>query len=411
MKKTYVDVLLALPPDETLHQFLASHGLAVPPAPQPQPDGPPNRDVIEAIKAWGDTAARDRLTAELMASVALGDAAGGQAMFEAALADPAVLTGLAMCQSDLHRSFWLYVRHPALFERACEFDYLERHGSQAQQHDLGVKRRPNTSDAALAALRQAISAFYQRELQCGDGSVAYLVERRPGVFLLTVHVKDLAMLRLEFEGVVLKQRVGNPNIHMVLEYAEATGVVRTLVRGGHKVQQMLVQAFAEHVLGVQATPERIKAPALDLSALRAGFDVPEVFEDGFSLVQLKSLALLSPDGELKIECTAMQASRHRSVHELLREQLPAPLEGRWTVLAAQINLYYPPEPGRTRARVVPIEVTSRGRLNLHQFDPRLQAQLERYLVRIGILRPGQTLSAQEAPLSAGPVGATTPENA
>lgn len=62
--------------------------------------------------------------------------------------------------------------------------------------------------------------------------MAYLVERSPGVFLLTVHVKDLAMLRLEFEGANLARRVGNPNIHVVLDYAVATGVVRTLVRGG-----------------------------------------------------------------------------------------------------------------------------------------------------------------------------------
>lgn len=316
----------------------------------------------------GDTSARDRLTAELVASVALGDAAGGQAMFEAALSDPAVVTGLALCQSDLHRSFWLYVRHRALFERASDLDFWAHHSAQAQQYDLGVRRPAISTDAALAGLRRAISAYYQRERQCGEGCVAYLAPRSPGIHLLTVHVKDLAELRLEFEGVVLKQRVGNPNIHMVLEYAEATGVVRTPARGGHKVQQMLVEAFAEHVLGVKAMPERIKAPALDSSALRTGFDVPEVFEDGFSLVQLKSLTLLSPEGDLKIECTAMQASQHRSVHELLRDQLPGPLEGRWAVLAAQINLYYPPEPGRTRARVVPIEVTSRGRLNLHQFD-------------------------------------------
>jgi len=122
MKKTYVDVLQALPPDETLHQFLASHGLAVPPALDAQPHEPPNRAVIEAIMTWGDTSARDRLTAELVASVALGDAAGGQAMFEATVNDPAVLTGLTFCQSDLHRSFWLYVRHRALFERASDLD-------------------------------------------------------------------------------------------------------------------------------------------------------------------------------------------------------------------------------------------------------------------------------------------------
>ena len=189
--------------------------------------------------------------------------------------------GLVACQSDIHRSFWLYANHPALFERACEFDYLERHGSQAQQHDLGVRRRPRLSDAALAALRQAISAFYQRELQCGDGSAAYVVERSPGVFLLTVHVKDLAMLRLEFEGANLTRRVGNPNIHMVLEYSARTGVARTLMRGGAKYHQMLVDAFAEHLLGVKVDAHRIKPPTLDLSVLRLGFDVPQAVADGF----------------------------------------------------------------------------------------------------------------------------------
>jgi len=83
------------------------------------------------------------------------------------------------------------------------------------------------------------------------------------------------------------------------------------------------------------------------------------------------------------------------VHELLKEKLPGPLEGQWAVTAAQVNLYYPPEPGRTRARVVPIEITSRGRLNLHKFDNKLQAQVERYLVKVGILQKGQTLNAQE----------------
>jgi hypothetical protein len=400
MKKTFVDVLLELPVDAGLRDFLAGHGLSLPDGLVPDGTAQANQAVVEAVKAWTDTAARDRMAAELAASVELGDEAGSQAMFEAAMADPAALTGLALCQSDLQRSFWLYTHHPALFERASDFDFWAHHGSQAQQYDLGVKRTPIDTEAAMAGLRQAISAFYQRERQCGEGCVAHLVARSPGVHLLTVHVKDLAMLRLEFEGVVLKHRVGNPNIHMVLEYAQSTGVVRMLVRGGQKVQQMLVEAFAEHLLGVQAHAQKIKPPCLDLSMLRTGFDVPEVFADGFALVQLKALTLLSPDGELKVECTAMQASQQRSVHELLKDKLPGPLEGRWAVTAAQINLYYPPEPGRTRARVVPIEVTSRGRLNLHRFDAKLQAQLERYLVKLGILHKGQTLTAQDLPPAA-----------
>lgn len=103
----------------------------------------------------------------------------------------------------------------------------------------------------------------------------------------------------------------------------------------------------------------------------------------------------------------MQASQQRSVHELLKEKLPGPLEGQWAVTAAQVNLYYPPEPGRTRAKVVIIEVTSKGRLNLHKFDNKLQAQLERYLVKVGILQKGQTLSAQELPPEADAINSSS----
>ena len=62
--------------------------------------------------------------------------------------------------------------------------------------------------------------------------------------------------------------------------------------------------------------------------------------------------------------------------------------------AASINLYYAPPPGKQRSPVVTVEVTRRGRLNLHKFDEKLRAQLESYLVHIGILQEKQTLSAQ-----------------
>ena len=399
MRRTFVDILLELPADETLRGFLLDAGLPLPEGLAWQDAPETSHALVEAVRAWQDVPARDRLIGRLMAGVQLGDAAGKQALFQAAADDGAALMGLVACKSDLHRAFWLFVHRPELFERACEFDFLDRQSARAQQHDLGVRRRPDASQRALAALRGAISAFYRRELQCGDGCVAYLVERNPGVFLLTVHVKDLAMLRLEFEGERLTRRVGNPNIHMALEYAEATGVARTLVRGGAKYHQMLVDAFAEHLLGVKVEPCRIKPPTLDLSALRLGFDVPQAIADGFIALQVKSISVLSPDGALKLDATAMASSDHRCVTGLLREKFPHddPLQAGWLVTAARINLYYPPAPGRSRSKVVTVEVTHRGRLNLHKFDAALQAQLEGYLVSLDILGRGQTMTAQEVP--------------
>ena len=52
------------------------------------------------------------------------------------------------------------------------------------------------------------------------------------------------------------------------------------------------------------------------------------------MVQLKALTP-SARMALKIECTAMQSSQQRSVHELLKEKLPGPLEGQWAVTAAR----------------------------------------------------------------------------
>ena len=397
MKLSFLDVLLLLPVDATLRSLVVGAGCPLPADFDWNDEDNVSQRLVDAVRVWSDTSARDSMAARIMSAIQLADPVCKQTLFQAASRDGAALAGLAACQSDLHRSFWLSMQHPVLFEQACEFDYLERHGPQAQQHDLDVHGKPDLSDSAMATLQEFISAFYQKELRCGDGCVAYALERSPGLFLLTVHVKDLAMLHLEFEGVRLKRRLGYPNIHMVLEYSQRTGVARTLVRGGTKYHQMLVDAFAECLLGVKVDAQRIKPPTLDLSVLRQGFDVPQAMRDGFVALQVKILSVLSPDAALKLDCTAMASSEHGCVTKLLAKSFPNenPLQHGWLITTAKINLYYPPEHGKVRSKPITVEVTRRGRLNLHKFDAALQAQLEGYLVTLGILQPGQTLSAQE----------------
>src|SRR5690606_8048834 len=105
--------------------------------------------------------------------------------------------------------------------------------------------------------------------------------------------------------------------------------------------------------------------------------------------------LVDAQGKTKIAASAMGRSDDESITDLLRGN-PATLGllgPDWTVTAAQIDLYYPPEPGKTRRKAVKIEVTYRGRINLHQYDEALKQQLESYLVTAGILDEGQTLTA------------------
>jgi predicted ArsR family transcriptional regulator len=71
-----------------------------------------------------------------------------------------------------------------------------------------------------------------------------------------------------------------------------------------------------------------------------------------------------------------------------------PLSRGWEIHAATLNLYMAPAQGKSRSPLVSVEVTSKGRLNLHKFDEKLRTQLEGYLVHLEILEPKDALDYQ-----------------
>ena len=391
--QTYADILLNLPVDDTLKTFMERHALPLPEGRSWSDSVQTSKGLIGLIQSHPVAAMRDRIVAGLHASTLLAHPLGKQAMFQAAHDRPSELMGLIACKSDLQRAFWLYVHHPALFEAAAEIEYLDHHGQQAQQHDLGIKRAIQRDEASIAAFSDAIKGFYQRELGCGEVCVVNVLERARGTQLISIHAKDLATAKLEFEGSQLQRRVGSPNIHMVLEYAQATGVARTIIRGGAKYHAMLCEAFARHLLGVDADAQRIQTPRLNLTSLRMGMNIPQAIEDGFVGLQVKSVTVVSGCGRLKMECTASASSDQRCVTDLLASYFNSenPLTRGWMIQAAVLNFYLAPMQGKSRCPVVSVEVTSKGRLNLHKFDEKLRTQLEGYLVQLGILQGQQVL--------------------
>ncbi len=396
MKWSYIDVLNHLPVDATLQDYLKRCALPLPPTLDWTDTVFTSRAIMAAIEACTDSAIRDQVIAGLQTATQLAHPRASTAMFQAAMNDAAAVTGLAACSSDLHRAFWLMVHHPKRFEAACDVDYADSHVGQAQHIDLGVRATVRRDQPSMDAFCTAIAHFYKKELHCGDVVVGRLMDRAHGTQLVTIHAKDLATTQLKFVGGVLARGVDHPTIHMALEYSQRTGAARTLIKGGEKYHTMLANAFAEHLLGVKVDAQRLKPPPLDLSGLRGGFHVPQAHQDGFAVVQLKSITVVTPDKKLRSEFSATIHSHQQSVAELMAENLPNdnPLAHQWEVAAATINLYYPPANGR-KARVVSVEVTSRGRLNLHKFDDKLRQQLEGYLVDAGILSPDQTLTMAE----------------
>ena len=397
--KTFRDVLHSLPADSVLKHFFDECGFAfsTPVNFSGELDKNCALELIREIEECPDTSLRDTVISKLQRTLALSAANANTAMFDATRGDTEAHEALAACLGMQHRALWLMVHRPDAFEKACEMYSLDSQESKCQQVNLGIRTAILRSLSALKDFQSEIQNFYRRKLSCGDAIEAHVQERSPNVYLAVAHAKDLATVSREFEGSQLRSRVANPSIDMAIEYSALTGVARTLIKGGSNYHTMLAKAFARHLLGQEADPKRLVPPKLYLGALRSGFHSQAAYHDGFVSLQVKSLTVQSPDETLKTKFTAQGRKNGECVTEIISRIFPNdnPLAHQWSIVSACIKLHYAPRQHSGRQRVITVEVTSTGRLNLHKYDDVLRQQLERYLVEAGVLEQGQVLDMHE----------------
>ncbi len=188
MKLTFADVLQVLPVDDTLKTYLSRCRLSLPDTLDWSDNVATSQQIIDAIQSCADSAIRDRITSGLHTATQLTHAKANSAMFQVAIADGAVLIGLAACTSNLHRAFWLLVHHPEVFERACDLDYVDSHAGQTQQINLGVRLAVHRDQDSMDGFCNAIKQFYKHALHCGDIVVGNLMDRAHNTQLVTLRV-------------------------------------------------------------------------------------------------------------------------------------------------------------------------------------------------------------------------------
>lgn len=395
MSLTYAQVLLELPVDTLLREWIEGQGIALPSDFAWTDDPETSHALLEAVDAAAP-AQRDPIVALLQRLPDLQGEQGQMAIEQALDGDTATLEALAQCHSERHRALWLALKQPDLFEKATEQLWYVQRAHNARFMYLGLHQPVRRDAAALSAFETAISRFYQQQRRCGEIVTAHVLDPGRGTCLVIAHARDLPQTGVEFQGNALTRRIGTPGIPMALEYAPVTGVVSTLISGGESYRRQLISAFAEHLLD-QPTFDirRLRRLPLDLDQLRHGIQMPDALSDGFSAVRLRAITLTTPDEALRMTFTATRKSQRECVTQLIAHHLSRdnPLRRHGLVQAATIALHYPPgTPGR---RVINVELTRQGRVNLHQFDEALRRQLEDYLRKAGILSPGFTLAMHE----------------
>lgn len=402
MYMSFVDSWILLPIDVSMRTFLNRFQVPVPSQFNWKNNYKNSRFLLHLIGSHIDTPTRDQLITEVLDCTRFANESGVDLLYQACLGDKELESEIRKLQSDLHRSFWTMVMHSDVYALAVENDtrfvVCEPNG---EHHVCILKRRPSVKSSDISLLKSAIKELYlAREAYVPDVYVN-LMQRSTNVWWLSLQFDSksesaLCLKRGNLERVQISRAK-----RFVLEYSCETGMIRTIGDGLKQGHHALVELFIRYQLGGQYVPTP-RPVRLDLSKLKLGLLIAPESMTGFVGLQVQSISLIPPEGMMKIKLSTLQV-HHGCVIDLIKEKFNADLSVAldWSVNSAAINVIHFPQANRHHTRVINVEITSGGRLNLHRFDPLLQGQLEQYLTHLGVMDVGKTLSvhAQEHPLS------------
>lgn len=346
------------------------------------------RHLADLISNLTDDDTRQAVIADLEKVAQLGDPNGDRQMRTVTGGDTKIVTALEQLTTSEERALWLFENHPTKFDDALEARFFDEQASSAwaQTHDLKIKQSLDRSPEAQAALKAAISAFYKQREGCGYNVLVELIDRHlEGTTQVTVYVADLPNHRTEFEHGELTRRRSTPVKDLALNFNPATGIARTVVRGGKDYHMMLAAAVSEHLLHHKVRPERIQPQRYRLSVLRGGISVLNPATLGLDCVRLRGLTVWDPDTNLYADFKAPARTRN-AVMEQLQIAFPGPgFWDRWVIIGAQICLHFFPDAGRQQGRKLTLRFNRNGECNLHSLSEADRALVEPLLVEWGLV--------------------------
>lgn len=121
------------------------------------------------------------------------------------------------------------------------------------------------------------SAHIERSVHASDGSIQ-----------LTIYVEGPITAMAHFAENKFNRVTTRIALETALVYQPATGVIESVVKGGAKNHQTVLQLFGQHVLGVDIQPEEIEKARFKLNELRGGLEpVEDLSQSGVEKIRLR----------------------------------------------------------------------------------------------------------------------------
>lgn len=323
---------------------------------------------------------------------------GDRAMIAACGADLDLRHELQHQPNSHERGLWLLLHRPELFEYAEGIrhadHFYQRRGWSGYIGPRGLW--PDLSASALNFFRLRLAETFRRLNGSGRNVVIEAFERGPTnlghhgegrVFQILAHLEGMPATSNEFDEARMVRRSMRPAIEVALVYAPDSGAIDVVADGGGKPREAVAKAFAEELLPATDGLNPVKLRQLDLSGLATPQSFPVDPIDGIESVRLISLRVApdGPEGHLTLE---VGPNGRRTLHEMARSWFESgdPLPRRPSILRARLAIRFSPLPGKSRGRILNVELSVPCGCNLRDQSDQERLIGEKYLRRWGLVR-------------------------
>ena len=273
----------------------------------------------------------------------------------ACAADPEALEAFAT-RDAREKALWVFHARDQLF-RDVELHLAfqaKANGKYWKKHRIEAGLDLTTEREKLEAFSHEVAKLFEKS---GGGKSTHIeqsVHASDGSVQLTIYVEGPITALAHFTENKFNRVTTRIALETAVVYQPATGVIESVVKGGSKNHQAVLQLFGKHVVGRDIQPEEIEKTCFKLNELRDGL---ETFEDlshfGVEKIRLRR-AQFRPRGStgiaIRIESSAEQDQD--DAIELARKSLKIrhSFETEYNLDGASVLVYLAPVDGQKPKR-------------------------------------------------------------
>lgn len=317
---------------------------------------------------------------------------GKTALLNTAPNNSNVLQKFGELGNDHERAMWMLMTHGDLFregEGLRFFDYYAE-GSKGRHYRTFPNLEVSRTESAVAAFRTEICRSYrQRDGSGASCHVEFMDRRAEGTTQVTLYVEGLPNHATELVNGDFKRLVAHPTIDAAIVYDPREGHTTTVARGGAPIHEMLREAFARKLLGIEPKFDVVMRRRFRLESLKT----PRLFEadpaHGIKAVRVRRLSLAPPsygNGRLTVEAPASE--HNTGVHDVGNQWFVERdrLFEKFSVVHATICIHFHPQPDAKRSRTINLELSS-NTSNLNSLKEADRKIAEAYIDKWQLVEP------------------------